>query len=177
MDLRGFLPRLIPRESFLDKLIKMDRQLPQLFPLSMCIIMIIMMINYSQTFITFTYVHTYTRPVFKLMRKKTTTGNIPCSFMYYCSIQSNTIIITHQVGSLVHHVIFINRNQKIVRIYDRVSSTSFPIGHINLLTCENQGEVGGGAGMGHVLLTNNTLNHGQYIMYGLLLPYGFGCIK
>lgn len=35
----------------------------------------------------------------------------------------------------------------------------------------------GGAGMGHVLLTNNTLNHGQYIMYGLLLPYGFGCIK
>lgn len=26
MDLRGFLPRLIPRESFLDKLIKMDRQ-------------------------------------------------------------------------------------------------------------------------------------------------------
>lgn len=31
--------------------------------------------------------------------------------------------------------------------------------------------------MGHVLLTNNTLNHGQYRMYGLLLPYGFGCIK
>lgn len=37
--------------------------------------------------------------------------------------------------------------------------------------------MGEGAGMGHVLLTNKTLNHGQYIMYDLLLPYGFGCIK
>lgn len=55
--------------------------------------------------------------------------------------------ITHLVGTLL---LFINRYQKSVRIYDRFKSTIFPIGHRNRLSCELGG--GGGAGMEHKLL-------------------------